>query len=50
MELGPSDQAAAAGGAFLLEGEYWTITYEGTVVRLRDCGALTALVAGARTR
>ena len=43
MELPSSDQPAAAGGAFVREGEYWAIVYEGTVLRLRDCKGLRYL-------
>jgi hypothetical protein len=32
-----------AAGCFLLEGEYWTIEFEGAVVRLEDCIGLRCI-------
>ena len=38
----PKDMSPAS-GAFVLEGEYWTIAYEGAVLRLRDSKGLRYL-------
>ena len=36
----PCDPRGAAEGSFRREGEYWTIVYRGTLVRLRDAKGL----------
>jgi hypothetical protein len=39
----PQLRAGAVGGTFRLEGEYWTIAYNGIVCRLRDTAGLRCI-------
>jgi AAA ATPase domain len=43
LEAGTAVGAGAQGSAFRREGEYWTVVYEGSLVRLRDSKGLRYL-------
>ena len=43
LEAGTAVGAGAQGNAFRREGEYWTVAYEGSLVRLRDSKGLRYL-------